>query len=191
MVVLKNTHWDSGEQKHFHSKFLSGFSRVNGVSSIFEVEMVLSYMPRSKGDVGSQGKPVSSHCIACSGTTSRCLIRTLKTAMKVVYITYYLIKRFIWINGNSANRKDLLAATGLVILRKWDSNLGFFGAYDLHFKWMTSQNNRAPVLSYGKLCTLCQSHLWFQTRATVRKRSIRSKAAILCHMWTWNLKKKK
>ena len=91
-LLLNNTHWDLGDQKPFHNNFLSGFIILNGESSIFEVEMVLSYMPTSEGNVGSQGKPVSSYYIACSGTSSRCLNITWKTAIKVVYITYYLIK---------------------------------------------------------------------------------------------------
>ena len=43
---------------------------------------------------------------------------------------------------------DLIAAIGFAILLKFDSSRWFFGAYDLQTYWMTSQNNRAPVLSY-------------------------------------------
>ena len=34
---------------------------------------------------------------------------------------------------------------------------------------MTSQNHRAPVLCYVKLCALFQSHQWIETGVTVRK----------------------
>ena len=34
---------------------------------------------------------------------------------------------------------------------------------------MTSKNNRAPLLSYSKLCVSFHNHRWIQTRVTVRK----------------------
>ena len=42
-----------------------------------------------------------------------------------------------WIN--KANLRDLIVATGLVILLKLDSNRWFFNLYDLEIWWMTSQ----------------------------------------------------
>ena len=59
---------------------------------------------------------------------------------------------------NKANLRDLVAATGLAILLKWDSNRRFFGPYDLEILWMTSKNNRAPLLYYVKLCASFQCH---------------------------------
>ena len=53
---------------------------------------------------------------------------------------------------NKANLRDLLAATGLVILLKLDSNRRFFNPCDLNIWWMTSQSYRAPLLDYIKLC---------------------------------------
>ena len=82
-----------------------------------------------------------------------------------------------------ANLRDFIAATGLVTLLKLDSNRRLFGAYDLQIQ-MTSQDNRAPVLCYIKLCALFQSHQWIQTGVTGRKRSILVKisAIILFHV---------
>ena len=75
-------------------------------------------------------------------------------------------------NLNKANLRDLIAATGQVILFKWDSNCRFFSLCDLDIWWMTSKNNRAPLLNYIKLCASFQIHQWIQTGVTVRKRSI-------------------
>ena len=57
------------------------------------------------------------------------------------------------ISMNKANTRDLIAATGLVILL-----IDFFPC-DLEIWWMTSTNNRAH-LSYVKLCASFQSHGW-------------------------------
>ena len=43
---------------------------------------------------------------------------------------------------------------------------------DLEISWMTSTNNRAPLLCYFKLCASFQSHLRIQIGVTVRKCSI-------------------
>ena len=43
---------------------------------------------------------------------------------------------------------------------------------DVEIWWMTSQNNRAPILYYIKLCASFQIHRWIQTEDTVQKRSI-------------------
>ena len=53
-------------------------------------------------------------------------------------------------NGNKANLRDLIAASGLVILLKLDSNRRFFSPYDLGIWWITSKNNRTPLLYYIK-----------------------------------------
>ena len=76
---------------------------------------------------------------------------------------------------NKANLRDLIAATGLVILLRFDSNHRFFNPCDLEIWWMTSKNNRAPFLYYIKLCVSFQIHQWVKTEVTVRKRSIRVK----------------
>ena len=76
---------------------------------------------------------------------------------------------------NKANLRDLIAATGLVILLKFDPNHRFFSLCDLEIWWMTLENNRAPLLYYIKLCASFQIHRWIETEVTVRKHSIRVK----------------
>ena len=71
-----------------------------------------------------------------------------------------------------ANLRDLIAATGLVILLKLDSNRRVFSPCDLEIWWMTPKNNRACLLYYIKLCASFQIHQWIQTGVTVRKRPI-------------------
>ena len=73
---------------------------------------------------------------------------------------------------NKANLRDFIAATGLVILLKLDSNRRFFSPCDLVIWWMTKKNIRAPLLRYFKLFALFRSHWWIQTGVTVRKRLI-------------------
>ena len=70
---------------------------------------------------------------------------------------------------NKANLRDLIAATGLVILLKLDLNHRFFSPCDLEIWWMTQKNNRAPLLCYFKLFASFHSHWWIQTGVTVRK----------------------
>ena len=79
----------------------------------------------------------------------------------------------IWrMTFNKANLRDLIAATGLVILLKLDLNRRFFSPCDLEIWWMTPKNNRAPLLCYFKLFASFRSHWWIQTGVTVRKRLI-------------------
>ena len=76
-----------------------------------------------------------------------------------------------------ANLRDLIAATGLIILLKLDSNRGFSSPCDLEIWWMTSQNYRAPLLHYIKLCASSQTPWWIQT----------GNAEFFSLMWPWNL----
>ena len=76
---------------------------------------------------------------------------------------------------NKANLRDFIAATGLVILLKFDPNHRFFSPCDLEIWWMALENNRAPLLYYIKLCASFQIHRWIETEVTVRKHSIRVK----------------
>ena len=78
-------------------------------------------------------------------------------------------------NKNKANLRDLMAATGLVILLKFDPIHRFFSLCDLEIWCMTLKNNRAPLLYYIKLCVSFQIHRWIQTKVAVRKRPIRVK----------------
>ena len=100
---------------------------------------------------------------------------------------------YVWTKymKNKANLRDLIAVTGLVILRNLDSNNWFFILYDLEIRWITSKINRAPLLGHIKLCASFQSHQWIQTEAVElqsRNAQFRSKWAIFCHVWPWNLK---
>ena len=75
---------------------------------------------------------------------------------------------YIWLI-NKANLRDLIAATGLVILLELDQNRQFFSPWDLEIWWMTPKNNRAPLLCYFKLFALFRSYWWIQTGFTVWK----------------------
>ena len=73
---------------------------------------------------------------------------------------------------NKANLRHLIAATGLVILLKLDSNHRFFSPCDLEIWWMTPENNWAPLLCYFKLFASLRSHWSKQTGVTDQKRLI-------------------
>ena len=60
-------------------------------------------------------------------------------------------------NINKANLRDVIAATGLVILPKLNLKRRFFSPCDLEIWWMTSKNYRAPLLHYIKLCASSQT----------------------------------
>ena len=62
----------------------------------------------------------------------------------------------------NANLRDLIAAMGLVILVKLDSNRQFFSQCDLEIWWMTFQNRRALLL-YCQAFASFQSDRWIQT----------------------------
>ena len=90
---------------------------------------------------------------------------------------FFSFLRCFWypMNTNKANLRDLIAATGLVILLKLDSNRQFVSPRDLEIWWMTPKNNRAPLLYYlyyFKLFASFRSHWWIQTGVTVWKRLI-------------------
>ena len=74
--------------------------------------------------------------------------------------------------SNKANLRDLIVATGLVILLKLDSNRRFFSLCDIEIWWMTPKNNRAPLLCYSKFFASFRSHWWIQTGVTAWKRPI-------------------
>ena len=84
----------------------------------------------------------------------------------------HLSQANINVNQNKANLRDLIAATGLVILLKFYPIHRFFSPCDLEIWCMTLKNNRAPLLYYIKLCVSFQIHRWIQTKVTVRKPSI-------------------
>ena len=91
-------------------------------------------------------------------------------------------------NYNKANLRDLIAATGLVILFKLDSNRRFFSPCDLEIWWMTpKKNNRAHFLCYFKLFASFRSYWWIQTGVTVQKRQFGSKSTIFFSRVTFKL----
>ena len=55
---------------------------------------------------------------------------------------------------------------------QFGSKLAFFVPCDLVILQMTLKNDRTPLLCCFKLWASFHSHLWFQTRVTVRKRPI-------------------
>ena len=100
----------------------------------------------------------------------------------------YLVK----CTSNKANLRDLIAATGLVILLKLDSNRRFFSLCHLEIWWMTLKNNGAPPLYYLKLFASFSSQWWIQTGVTVWKRLIWVKIDDFCSCvtlqfdrWPW------
>ena len=99
----------------------------------------------------------------------RCCLNRSFGASRLV-LTTRLEQRHI--SPNKANLRDLIAATGLVILLKLDLNRRFFSPCDLEIWWMTQKNNRAPLLCYFKLFASFHSHWWIQTGVTVCKRLI-------------------
>ena len=74
---------------------------------------------------------------------------------------------------NKANLRDLIAATGLVILLNW---IGFkssiFRPSDLEIWWMTPPKNKAHIQYNIKICVSFHIHQWIQTGVTVRKHPI-------------------
>ena len=88
---------------------------------------------------------------------------------------------------NKANLRDLIAATGLVILFKIGFKLLIFCPCSLEIWWMTSEKNTAHLLYYIKHCASFQKHQWIQTEVTVRKPSIRVKVSnfFLCDLEIW------
>ena len=73
---------------------------------------------------------------------------------------------------NTANLRDLIAATGRIILLKLDSNRQFFCPCDLEIWWMTPKIDRAPLPCNFRLFASFHSHWWIQTGVTVWKRLI-------------------
>ena len=82
---------------------------------------------------------------------------------------FFVVNFQRYFKKNKANLRDLIAATGLVILLKLDLNLRFFSPCDLEIWRMTQKNNRAPLLCYFKLFASFCSHWRIQTGVRVRK----------------------
>ena len=78
----------------------------------------------------------------------------------------------LYADKNKTNLRDLIAATGLVILLKFDPNHRFLSRCDLEIWWMTSKQFWAHLLNYIKLCASYQILRWIRIGVTVRKRPI-------------------
>ena len=89
------------------------------------------------------------------------------------YVNYSVIEQLSEENLRATRQIwDLIAATGLVVLFKLDSNRRFSARVNLEIWSMTPKNNGAPLLCYFKLFASFRSHWWIQTAVTVRKRLI-------------------
>ena len=67
-------------------------------------------------------------------------------------------------------------------------NRRFVVPYDIGIWWVTLENERAPLLCCFKLYASFHRHRWIQTKATVRKRSIRVKIGdffVQCDLEIW------
>ena len=139
-------------------------------------------------------RPLEQQAITCSCIDCACIQRHLSSAQNPSsasllnfvkhptqccntllkrWITNYVVwNLFRKTKTNKGNLRDLIAATGLVILLKLDSNGLFFSRCDLEIWWMTPKNNRAPLLCYFKLFASFHSHWWIQSGVTVRKHLI-------------------
>ena len=148
---------------------------------------------------GEKGPEIMTR-VAYSLHTSQSCSNVLKNNFHVNPVeTFYKLDKKIdfWPNFarfrvNKANLKHLIAATGLVLLLKFDPNHRFFNLCDLEIWWMTSKNYRAHLLYYIKLCASFQIHWWIQTEVTVRKREIciqidnfLSPATLKFDRWPW------
>ena len=91
------------------------------------------------------------------------------------------------LSPNKANLRDLIAATGLVILLKFDPIHRFFSLCDLEIWCMTLKDNRAPLLYYIKLCVSFQIHGEFKLKLQSGNAQFGSKSAIFLAVWPWNL----
>ena len=88
---------------------------------------------------------------------------------------------------NKANLRDLIAATGLVILLKLDSNHRFFSPCDLEIWWMTPKNNLAPLLCYFKLFASFVAIGEFKLELQSGNAQSGSNSTLFRAMWPWNL----
>ena len=145
-------------------------SPTQGSNDNWTPTMHLPHLPNQQHDTDQQKwRPCFSHMATVS------LILPYTNRNKNITVLNLLAKLLWSPVKNKANLRDLIAATGLVILLKFHPNRRFFVPCDLEIWWMTLENNRAPLLHYIKLCLSFQIHWWIETEVTVRKRSIRVK----------------
>ena len=125
-------------------------------------------------------------CVFCFVNT-----KTLKTEKKWSTLPgsdhgCYILSIFVYLCLNKANLRDLIAATGLVILLKFDPNHRFFWFFknlmddpgkQLGHLFYTTSSFVHHFKSIGEL------KLKLQSKTT----QIGSKTAISCPVWPWNL----
>ena len=90
-------------------------------------------------------------------------------------------------HGNKANLRDLIAATGLVILLKLDSNRRFFSPCDLEIWWMTPK-----TIGHLFYATLSFLHHFvaiaeFKLELQPGNAQFGSNSTLFRAVWPWNL----
>ena len=88
---------------------------------------------------------------------------------------------------NKAKLRDLIAATGLVILLKFDPNHRFFSLYDLEIWCMTSKIIGHLFYTTSSFVYHFKSIGEFKLKLQSGNAQFGSKLAILCSVWPWNL----
>ena len=88
--------------------------------------------------------------------------------------------------SNKAYLRDLIAATSLVILLKFDQNHQLFSPRDLEIWWMTSKNNRSLFYTTSSFVHHFKSIGQFKLKLQSGNAQFRSKSAIFCPVWLWN-----
>ena len=121
-------------------------------------------------------------CIWCTFPMSSTKMKLVQLAGELITSQLYIAVLLLTVNNlrnscsgrktNASLARDLIAATGLIILLKLDSNRRFVSPCDFEIWWMTLKDNRAPFLCYIKLCASFQIRQWIHTGVTVRKRLI-------------------
>ena len=100
----------------------------------------------TKGNYRSGNKPLSETMMVILPThicvTRPQRVNTLRPRQNGLHFPYNIFKctflnENVWISINKANLRDLIAATGLVILLKLDLNRRFFSPCHLEIWWMT------------------------------------------------------
>ena len=158
---------------HYNDKKASHLDKAVGwLSRVPCIEMVINANNLKSPLVQGNGLGATSHRL------SHCWL---------VWLAPYEGSELIQAKGDKANLRGLIAATGLVILLKLDSNHRFFSPCDLEIWWMTPKNNLAPLLCYFKLFASFRNHWWIQTGVTVRKLQIWVKFDDFLAVWPSNL----
>ena len=99
--------------------------------------------------------------------------------MTIVLIIYNIFLCIYW--RSKANLRDLIAATGLVILPKLDANHRFFSPCNLEIWRMTSKNTKSSFGHHFK--SIGEFKLELQSGNV----QFGSTSAIFCPVWPWNL----